>query len=235
MGRMPERAGESYHTRLGSFRGLECGLIVHPSGGTEVYLDGTTRCREQLVRDNPGPRAVLNALERLANGYESGIGYLKAEIAVKEGQLRDYETRLGKRFEHEAFQSELADLRDRLKLSLSEHAPEGGESVADLAEKIKALRASVTVEAAPVRVGIRKAIRAERPVTQRIRERRAAEQVRVEPVAEVIPLPVANANPVREKPESPSGVNIPAMYQERGHAGRVARRRQEDGGQLRMF
>ena len=29
-----------------------------------------SRCREQLIRDNPGPRAVLNALERLADGYE---------------------------------------------------------------------------------------------------------------------------------------------------------------------
>jgi hypothetical protein len=63
-------------------------------------------------------------------------------------------------------------LRDRLKVGLSEHAPDGGESVAELAEKIKALRESVTVEAAPERA-VRKAARAERPVTARIRERRA--------------------------------------------------------------
>ena len=240
MGRMPERVGESYHTKLGSFRGLECGLVVHPSGGTEVYLNGTTRCREQLVRDNPGPRAVLNALERLANGYEKGIGYLKAEIAVKGGQHRDYEARLGKPFEHEAFQSQLADLRDRLKLGLAEHAPEDGESVAELAEKIKALRTSVTVEAAPVRVGTRKAIRAERPVTARIRERRAAEEVRAvelktEPVAEVIAMPMTKAESIEEKPEAPSAVAIPAIIQERGHAGRMAKRRQADGGQMTLW
>ena len=42
--------------------------------------------------------------------------------------------------------------------------------MAELAEKIKALRAANTVEAAPERV-VRKAVRAERPVTARIRER----------------------------------------------------------------
>ncbi len=150
----------------------------------------------------------------------------------------------------DVLQGELADLRDRLKLGLSEHAPEGGESVADLAGRIKALRESVTVEAAPVRVGTRKAVRAERPVMARIRERRAAEEVRVEPVAEiaapvakVIAMPVAKVEPVEVKPETPpvvpaaasSAVVIPAMDQERGHAGRVAKRRQDDGGQLRLF
>ena len=67
---MPEKVSETYRTKLGTYRGLECGMILHPLGGTEVYLDGAVRCREQLMRDNPGPRAVLNALERLADGYE---------------------------------------------------------------------------------------------------------------------------------------------------------------------
>src|SRR6202034_3893014 len=69
LGQMPERVEKSYHTRLGTYRGLECGIILHPLGGTEVYLDGAVRCREQLIRDNPGPRAVLNALERVVDGY----------------------------------------------------------------------------------------------------------------------------------------------------------------------
>jgi hypothetical protein len=43
--------------------------------------------------------------------------------------------------------------------------------VAELAERIKALRAANTVEAAPERTGTRKAARAERPVTARIRAR----------------------------------------------------------------
>ena len=170
MKRMPEKVSETYRTKLGAFHGLEAGIILHPLGGTEVYLDGAVRCREQMIRDNPGPRAVLNALDRLADGYEGDIRHLKAEIAVKQGQLKDYETRLGKPFPHEDYASQLADLRDRLKLGLSEKAPEGGTPTAELAEQIKALRASVTVEAAPERV-VRKAVRAERPVTARIRER----------------------------------------------------------------
>jgi hypothetical protein len=151
MKRMPDKASETYRTRLGSFHGLEAGIILHPLGGTEVYLDGAVRCRETLMRDNPGPRAVLNALERLANGYEDDIRHLKAEIALKEGQLKDYESRLGRAFEHEEYASQLADLRDKLKMSLSEKPPEGTTPTAELAEQIQALRASVTVEAAPER------------------------------------------------------------------------------------
>ena len=246
MGQMPEKVEKSYHTKLGTYCGLECGIIVHPMGGTEVYLDGATRCREQLVRDNPGPRAVLNALERLANGYEGSIRHLKAEIAVKEGQHRDFETQLGKAFEHEAYADQLADLRDRLKLGLSEHPPEGSTPTAELAEQIKALWASVTVEAAPERT-VRKAARAERPVTARIRERMVerpvaeSEPVAVfEPIAEVIALPVVKPveeKPADGKPDGASGAVIPAMYQERGpgHARQVTKRRQADGGQLRLF
>src|SRR6185312_885184 len=96
--------------------------------------------------------------------------HFKAEIALKEGQLKDYESRLGKPFEHAEYMSQLSDLRDKLKIGLSEKAPEGGTPTAELAEKIKVLRASVSVEAAPERV-TRKVVRAERPVTQRIRER----------------------------------------------------------------
>ena len=82
MKRMPEKVSETYRTRLETFHGLEAGIILHPLGGTEVYLDGAVRCRETLIRDNPGPRAVLNALERLAEGYDDDIRHLKAEIAI---------------------------------------------------------------------------------------------------------------------------------------------------------
>ena len=188
MKRMPEKVSETYRTRLGTFHGLEAGIILHPLGGTEVVLDGAVRCREQLIRDNPGPRAVLNALERLADGYEGDIRHLKAEIALKEGQLKDYESRLGKTFEHEEYASQLADLRDKLKLGLSEKPPEGSTPTAELAEQIRKLRESVTVEAAPERT-VRKAARAERPVTARIRERMTVEGpvgVAEEAVAEAV-------------------------------------------------
>jgi hypothetical protein len=62
------------------------------------------------------------------------------------------------------------DLRDKFKHGPSEYPPEGLHSVAELAEKIEASRAANTVEAAPERT-VRKAVKAERPVTARIRER----------------------------------------------------------------
>jgi hypothetical protein len=224
MNRMPDKVDKAYNTKLGKHRGLEAGIILHPLGGTEVYLDGAVRCREQLIRDNPGPRAVLNALERVADGYESDIRHLKAEIAVKQGQFKDFESRLGREFEHESYRSELTDLRDRLKLGLSEHAPEGGESVAELAEKIKVLRESVTVEATPERT-VRKTVRAERPVTARIRERMVEK-----PVAEAVevkPEPVASAEPPAQV--IPMPVKPVEDYRQN-----VTRRR-EDGKQMSLF
>ena len=228
MSRMPEKVSETYRTKLGTYRGLEAGIILHPLGGTEVYLDGEVRCREQLIRDNPGPRAILNALERLSGGYSSDIGHLRAEIGLKQGQLKDYEARLGATFQHEEYASQLADLRDRLKLGLSEKAPEGGESVAELAEKIKALRESVTVEASPERT-VRKAVRAERPVTQRIKERRAeSQEVKAEPVA-----PPA----VETRPETaePPALVIPMPVKPVEDYRQNVTRRRGDGRQMSLF
>ena len=61
------------------------------------------------------------------------------------------------------------------------------------------------------------------------------------PAAEVIRLlmrPVEE-KPKDEKPGMPpngaSGVVIPTMYQEHGHAGQVARRRQAEGAQMRLL
>jgi hypothetical protein len=156
MKQMPEKVSETYRTKLGNYRGLEASLILHPLGGTEVVLDGNTRCRETLMRDNPGPRAVLYALERLANGYDYDCWSIRAEFGVKQGQLRDFEARMGRPFEHAESMRLLSDLRDRLEDGLSEkpqqeQAPEG-PFVAELAERTA-----------------RKAARAERPVTARIR------------------------------------------------------------------
>jgi hypothetical protein len=206
-------------------------LILHPLGGTEVVLDGATRCRETLLRDNPGPRAVLNALERLADGYERECGFLKSQIAVKEGQLRDYEGRVGRVFQHEEYKSQLTDLRDQLKRGLSEHPPEGATPVAELAERIRELRAANTVEAAPERTGTRRTTRAEKPVTARIRERVAVEEVKVEPVEEK-PAPV---EPERTEPIAQVIAMPEAFRPANGHVKTVTRRRNANEDQLRLF
>ena len=99
-----------------------------------------------LSRDHHGPRAVLNALERLANAYGSECVRVRQDLAIAESQLRDYQARLGKPFLHDAYLSELTNLRDQLKAGLSATAQvqgdEAGPSVSDLAEKIKALKAA---------------------------------------------------------------------------------------------
>ncbi len=237
MKRMPDRVSETYRTPLGKYRGLDASMILHPLGGTEVVLDGATRSRETLMRDNPGPRAVLNAFERLASSYDYECRSHRAEIGVKQGQLKDYEARLGKPFAHGEYMGQLAELRDRLREGLSEKAkqepmPEG-PSVAELAEQIKALREANTVEAAPERA-VRKVTRAERPVTARIKER-LGEIVSGEAVQEPV------AHPVEVKPEPastpdklPSDV-IAIPKPENGHAKAVMSRRQAESKQLRLF
>jgi hypothetical protein len=190
-----------------------------------------------MMRDNPGPRAVLNALERVADGYESDIGHLKADIAVKQGQRSDYEARLGKPFTHDVYKNELEGLRDQLKLGLSEHPPEGSTPTPELAERIQALRAANTVEAAPERTGTRKAVRAERPVTARIRERLVEKPVVETPTktAEESVPSVIEEKPKPEEPPAPPPAVMALPEPINGYRQSVTRRRQGNEAQLRLF
>ena len=127
---------------------------------------------------------------------------------------------------------------------LSEKPPEGGTPVAELAERIKALRDANTVEAAPERT-VRKAARAESPVTARIRAR-LGEQ----PVAEakdagdvkatVVEVPVAEQKPVEKPEEPPAAPPAPVVIAmpepvKPDYRQSVTRRRQGHEAQLRLF
>ncbi len=162
---------------LGIYRGLRFGLVLNPHFGTEVYLEGATSCRSGFLREHKGPRAVLNAVERLANSYGSECSRVRQELGIAESQLRDYQARLGKPFPHDAYLSLLTTLRDQLKRGLSGTTPEPGSdpqpSISELAEQIKALKAANTIEATPERVG-KGHSSAEEPVTERIRRRAEA-------------------------------------------------------------
>jgi len=162
---------------LGTYRGLRFGLVLQPHQAPDLYLDGAASRRAMLSRDHHGPRAVLNAMERLAGGYKSQCDSTKQDLTIARDQLRDYESRLGAEFPHEAYLSELTALRDRLKAGLSGATPEPGtqpgESVSELAGRIKAVRADHTIEATPQRAGTRHST-AEEPVTARIRRRTEA-------------------------------------------------------------
>jgi N12 class adenine-specific DNA methylase len=171
---LPKHTMERTRIPLGTYRGLQFGLVTHPTFPPDVYLEGNTTRQTTLSRDHQGPRAVLNALERLANGYGSESDRVGEDLAIAEAQLRDYKARLGKPFTLDSYLTELTTLRDRLKAGLSATGHETGKvqgpSVSELAERIKAMKAANSVEAAPQRLG-QKQSTAEEPITARIRRR----------------------------------------------------------------
>jgi hypothetical protein len=113
-------------------------------------------------------------LDRLASGYRSECDRVRQDLAIAEAQLRDYQACLGKPFSHEVYLLRLTALRDQLKSSLSEATPEPGAEppppASEVAEQIKQLKSTHTVEPAPERTGVRR-FSAEEPVTARIRRK----------------------------------------------------------------
>ena len=150
---LPQHVQQSRRVPLGVYQGLKFGIVLDPQFAPEVYLEGAIMRRSPLSREHHGPRAVLNALERLADGYGSQIATIRQELAIAEAQLRDYQARLGVAFPHESYLSDLTGLRDQLKAGLSGAVPapaaEPPPSVPELAERIKALKATHTIEATP--------------------------------------------------------------------------------------
>ena len=167
---LPDSVRESRKISLGRYRGLDFGLVLHASGAADAYLEGATIRHGMLSRDHRGPRAVLNAPRPAGVRLSRQIEKTRQDLGIAEGQLRDHQARLGRPFTHDAYLSQLTDLRDQLKAGLSEKAPDGGTPVAELAERIKSLKSANTIEAAPERTTAKR-IAAEEPVTARIRRR----------------------------------------------------------------
>jgi hypothetical protein len=165
---------ETHRLPLGIYRGLRFGLVLHPHFPPDVYLEGAATRQSILSRDHQGPRAILNALERLANGYGSECDRLRQDLTIAESQVRDFQARLGKPFTHERYLSKLSHLRDDLKAGLSGIAPVPGigtpQAIQEIAEQIKKLKAANTIEPSPIR-GANRRFSAEEPVTVRIRRR----------------------------------------------------------------
>ena len=92
---VPQYVQQSRRFPLGVYRGLRFGVILDPQFAPEVYLEGAMTRRSPLSREHRGPRAVLNALERLASGYGSQVATVRQELTIAESQLRDYQARLG--------------------------------------------------------------------------------------------------------------------------------------------
>ena len=220
---LPKRVPEATRIPLGTYRGLRFGLVLRPQFPTEVYLEGKAIREDTLSREHAGPRAILNALERLADGYRFSCDGVRQNLAIAEGQLRDYQARLGKPFTHEDYMSELTNLRDQLKAGLSGTArkddKEEGPSISELAGRIKAIKAAHTVEAPPQRVRHTHSS-AEEPITARVRRRTEGPTARADagPLATVRPADLAGKAVAR------------TVKQEPGFEGRVARGRQEKRG-----
>jgi hypothetical protein len=176
---LPGNVRETRRVHLGVYRGLHFGLVLHPHFPPDVYLEGAAKRQSMLSREHQGPRAVLNALERLADGYGSDCDRVRQDLGIADSQLRDYQARLDKPFVHDAYLSSLTSVRDQLKAALSgaaaETATEPQPSVSDLAKRIKALKGAHTIEATPPRIG-KGPCSAEEPVTARIRRRPEAIQ-----------------------------------------------------------
>jgi hypothetical protein len=183
---LPRNVSETTRVPLGIYRGLRFGLVLHPQFPADVYLEGAITRQSTLSRDHQGPRAVLNALERIANGYGSECVRVRQDLAIAESQLRDYRERLDKPFLHERYLNDLTDLRDRLKRSLSataQQADDGKEPRSSkLAAKIKVLIATHSIETVPQRDRPKQST-AEEPITARIRRRQGGNQSSYEVVA----------------------------------------------------
>ncbi len=165
---------ETTRVPLGTYRGLGFGLLLHPQTSPELYLEGATVRQAGLSRDHQGPRAILNALERLADGYAAECDRVQRDLNLARSQLRDYHDSLDRPFLHEGYLAELTTLRDQLKAGLSGAAQEPGKqegpSMSELAERIKAIKAANTIEVTPQRDRQKHSAAAE-PITARIRRR----------------------------------------------------------------
>ena len=132
------------------------------------------------------------------SGYAEAEAKTQRDLEIAQGQLRDYEARLGATFGHEAYLKELASLRDRLEVALSSTTE--AFDTESIVESINALKAAHTLEAVPERTA-RKAASIEEAVTTRIMQRAAeaepevSEQPEAQP--EQIALPAAPAAPDR--------------------------------------
>jgi hypothetical protein len=171
---IPDKVQRTSRVPLGTFQGLRFGLIIHPGSSREVFLEGATTRETQLARDSQGPRATLNALDRLAGSYETQLQAVRKELQIAEGQLRDYQARLGLTFAHDAYLAELAGLRDELRAALSENRKESVAPAAEIAERIQKLKSGQAIDPAPERMK-RREHAAEAPVTTRIRERTSSQ------------------------------------------------------------
>jgi hypothetical protein len=154
-------------------------------------VEGAVTRYGALSRDFHGPRAILNAVERIVGSYEGERDKTARDLGIAQGQQRDFEARLGAPFAHTAYLDELTGLRNQLEAVLSSTAQQAADAplpaTGEIVARIKALKAAYTLEAAPERAAQRSAATVEASVTSRIRNRVQEQTAALE--SEIAPLP----------------------------------------------
>jgi hypothetical protein len=161
-----------------------------------------------------GPRAILNAVERLIGSAEAERDKATRDLAIAQGQCRDYEMRVGAGFAHAAYLEALTALRTQLEAALASTTHEEAEgalpTVGDLVERLTALHATHKLEAAPQRSASRSTVATvEEAITTRIRQRAQAEAA---PQPDEEPSLVAPATPAPQPVTTPAPAR-PAPWQ----------------------
>jgi hypothetical protein len=168
MKQAPFAPSRSEQFSLGEYHGLSFGLSLSLGQTPEVYVQGAVHRRGRLSREFQGPRAVLNAVERVIEGYAAERDRTERDLAIDRSKLRDYRERKDGPFPHEAYMQELALLRIELENALC--AVEGTCNTSEIVERFKTLKATHMLEAPP-RTSERKAASIEESVTTRIMHR----------------------------------------------------------------
>ena len=209
---------ETRRVALGLACGLRFGLVQHPQGALEVCIEGALWRSTPLARDAHGSRAILNAVERLLGSAAAERDKATRDLTIAQGQLRDYEARLGTAFVHAGYLAELTELRNQLETTLSRPAQDDTEtslpSVGTLVERFTALHAAHTLEAAPERSAVCRTATVEEAITTRIRQRKQTEAIAApadppSPTASATPAPPPAAAP--EPLTTPSPATAPAL------------------------
>jgi hypothetical protein len=100
---LPTAVVEPHRFRLGTYRGLSFSAVMSPHSAPQVCVEGAATRFGDLSRQNCGPLAVLNAVERTVAGYEGEREKTQRDLDIAQGQLSDYEARLGGTFAHAAY------------------------------------------------------------------------------------------------------------------------------------
>jgi hypothetical protein len=178
------------------YRGLKFGLDLSPNANPAVCVEGAVTRFEPLSRDHHGPRAIMNAVTRLVDGYEDEQRRAAKDLEISRGQLRDYQSRIGGVFLHGAYLEELHSLRDQLERALSDKPGEADQE--EIVDRIKALREAHTVEAAPERTKRQAASIEEAVITRIMRGREnPSNSTPLETMPEQIEIPVQTAEIMR--------------------------------------